>query len=278
MPTLSRKEKIISSVLGFLSACAYLLYVIFSSSNSTAAIGLLFIPVYGALGALVFCAAYYLAKKNLRTRLILCIVVFVFGGGYFYKQHTLAKAQSAGLSAEQYESIRKNYFGFDRQAILVALAANPHAPAELFEALVTEGPPVRRALAGNPAVPLRLLEDLSQAPLSYDLHSALAANPVINQKIIDRLLSVVAKDFSSATEYELYQTYVLGPLARHKNLNSEDFIKLTQWPQPEYFLVYGLIESGRASCEFLRDLSLKTYEVLRQNARSQLKEQGCSEQ
>lgn len=59
----NRSSKLIyalGAVAGFLCATAYVLYAVFTSTNSTAAIGLLFVPVYGVLAAVIGWAAVYI--------------------------------------------------------------------------------------------------------------------------------------------------------------------------------------------------------------------------
>lgn len=56
MPSQNRSRKLIyalGAVAGFLCVTAWVLYAVFTSTSSTAAIGLLFVPVYGVLAAMI---------------------------------------------------------------------------------------------------------------------------------------------------------------------------------------------------------------------------------
>lgn len=274
---LSQKEKLVSAVIGFVIGACFVLYAVVVSTNSTASIGLLFIPVYGAFGALLSLVGYWSLKADWLTRFIFILISLVLGFGYYEKSENLKSASDPQTPASYLVDLAQTRMLFSKEDILMALAENPSSPPELLQKLsANESISIRAKVAANPSTDLDVLSRLGQEKLSYILHAALASNPNVPQAVVDRILSAVSSDFSSETEYKLYQTYVLGKLARLSKLSYQDFVKITQIKNPEYFLVFGIIESGRADCDLLRRYRDGEYGALRGNADSQLKKQGCA--
>lgn len=274
---LSKKELIRSAVFGFLLGSIYVLFGILSSTNSTAIVGVLFIPFYGSAGAVLSVLAYYCIKQNWLTRSVFAVVLVVLIFGFYERNENLKSASDAGTPASYLVDLAQSKMLFGKESVLLALAANPSSPADLLKKLWDQGSAtVRSTIAENPSAPTAFLVQISYEKFNYILHGALALNPNLPEMAIKRLLSAEPSDFSSTTEYKLYQTYVLGPLARHPQLKTEDFMKLTKIQNPEYFLVYGIIESGRADCNLLRTYRDGEYGALNGNAQSQMVKQNCS--
>lgn len=273
---ITRKEVFLSAALGFTLATAWILYAVFTSTSSTAPVGLVFIPIYGTAAAILAITSYYLVKRSWPTRILWLLAVALLGAG-FYRKHTLLRtATDPAASAQALFEVFEAPVLFGQEDILVALAQNPAAPPELLRELARRPErPVLIKVAGNGHTDPATLETLAQMDFSYDIHTGLAHNPNLNQAQIDRLLSARPGDFKSPEEYGLYQTFVLATLARRPLLSDPDFQVLLHWPDPEYFLVYGLIESGRADCEWLHRQATVRTDALQGNASSQLAKQNC---
>lgn len=273
---LSRKEKIGASLFGFTVSTVLVLYAVLTSDSSTAVIGLIFVPVYGALAALLALGALYLWKKNQFTRLLLVILMSLSAAAYYRKHSMMRQATDPQAEAATLTTLTQSWIPFGRQDVLLALAGNPAAPGELLHELSQlPDSSIQGAVAQNPATGMATLNMLLQKPKDYYLFGALALNPNLTESQIDIILQVDSAMFPSPTEYRLYQNSVLGPLARHPNLSEVQFQTLLNWPQPEYFLVYGLIESGRADCAWLQKQATERTDALQGNASTQLQEQNC---
>lgn len=221
---LSKKEKIGASLFGFTVATAYVLYAVFTSSSSTAAIGLIFIPVYGGAAALLALGALYLWKKNTYTRILLAIFITFTAAAYYHKQSLIRQAKDPQTEAVVLTAIPRQWIPFGRHDVLVALAGNQAAPGELLHELSQlPDSEVQGTVAQNPSTAAATLNMLLQKPKDYYLFGALALNPNLTQLQIDSILQVESAMFASPTEYRLYQNSVLGPLARHPNLSETQF-------------------------------------------------------
>lgn len=275
---LTKKEKLYSALVGFVLGALYVVVGILKSTNSTASIGVLFIPFYGAFGAVVSVAAYYAIKTNWFTRVALILVVSVLSYGFYEKSENLKSASDTNTPASYLADLAQAKMLFGREEVLEAIAQNPNVTPELLLTLYKkEFTSVRMKVAENPSTPAELLNQIAQQGFNHDLHSALARNTKLPSNIIDKLLTATAQDFPGHTEFKLYQTFVWGPLARHANLTEAQFTKLTQFENPEYFLIYGIIESGRASCELLKKFRDGDNGALKSNATHKMRQQECVE-
>ena len=275
---LTKKEKLYSASVGFVLGAIYVVVGILESTNSTASIGVLFIPFYGGFGAVLSLAAYYAIKTNWLTRIALVLVSAVLGFGFYEKSENLKSASDSNTPASYLADLAQAKMLFGREEVLEAIAQNPNVTPELLLTLSKkEFTSVRMKVAENPAAPAELLNQMAQQGFNHDLHSALARNPKLPSEIIDKLLTATAQDFPGHTEFKLYQTFVWGPLARHANLTDAQFTKLTQFENPEYFLIYGIIESGRASCELLKKFRDGDNGALKSNATHKMRQQECGE-
>lgn len=274
---LSKKELIISASIGFTIVALYIVRSVLQSTNSTAVVGFIFIPWYGSIGAIASIVSYYLIKRNWWTRLFFIVVVAFTSFGFYEKNEYVKSATDPNTPASYLVDLAQAKMLFSNEEVLLALAKNTSSPPELLQKLSeNKSGQLKTSVAANPATSLDVLLKLSKEKYNYSLHAALVSNKKITPEIIEHLLIAKPSDFNSETEYKLYQTYVFGPLARNPLLTEENFLKLTQIQNPEYFLIYGIIQSGRASCDLLKSYRDGDNGALKTNASWQMDKQGCA--
>ncbi|MBY0269953.1 MAG: hypothetical protein K2X06_08805 [Burkholderiales bacterium] len=290
----NRSRKLIyalGAVAGFLCATAYVLYAVFTSTSSTAAIGLLFVPVYGLLAAVIGWAVVYVgfsfadaitgrqswrSGHLLAASMLLAIALLVISALLLLRD-ALAVARNPRATSEMLIEISQSWLPLGRRDVDVALLKNPAAPAVLLTAVVDAGDDnTLVSLAGAHAnTPLASLEKIAAGPLSYDRVAGLAGNPRLTPAMARRLANVNRGLFPGDVEYRLYQTYVLAALARNPATPQDVFDRLAAREAPEYFLSVAVIYAPRASCAQIARAGQSGSEVLYSTAQSQLKKRGC---
>lgn len=260
-----RRNYWIAGFIGFVLVAITFLSVIFKSKSSTASIGILFIPIYGSLGALAAMALYFVAEtiketiaKNIKPpRIAISAVIVLLFSCLIYawqiREISLAELKNPKTSPEEIRKINERFIPFRRLDIQYATARNSKTPLDMLKKLVDGGNLyIQSLVASNFATPVELLEQIGKGPLSYENMSGLAVNPKTPVHIMERLIDVSEKDFKSPTEYKLYQSYVLGGLARNRSLPKNLYQKLVDWKNPEHFLKVGVIYSQQATCPVLK--------------------------
>jgi len=295
MPLPNRSRKLIyflGAFAGFLIATAWVLYAVFTSDSSTAAIGLIFVPLYGGLAALIGCVVVYVgftAADVLAARLawgsvhVLVASAFVavavlFGGSVLLYRDALALASDAQSRPEDLMAVSQRWLPLWREDVIFALANNPATPGNLLSAMAAQDSHHLVSLVGaNPNTPLAALEQIAAGPRSYERVAGLAENPRITPAIAGRLAGVQPGDFRGDLEYRLYQTFVLAALARNPATPQAVFDRLAVLDKPEYFLAVAIIYAERATCAQIARAGETggDNQVLRSTALSQLKKRGC---
>jgi hypothetical protein len=277
---------------GFLIATAWVLYAVFTSDSSTAAIGLIFVPLYGGLAALIGCIVVYVgftAADVLAGKLawgsvhVLVASAFVavavlFGGAVFLHRDALAVASNPQSSPDDLMAVSQRWLPLWREDVIFALAQNPSTPAALLSAMAAQDSHHLVSLVGaNPNTPLAALEQIAAGVRNYERVAGLAENPRITPAIVERLVNVARGDFRGDLEYKLYQTFVLAALARNPATPQAVFDRLAALDKPEYFLAVAIIYAERASCAQIARAGETggDNQVLRTTALSQLKRRGC---
>lgn len=287
----SRKAVYVAgAVAGFAAGAALLLHAVFTSTRSTAAIGLLFVPLYGVLGALVGGAAVHvgLAAADLAAGRIAwrsgsalaAVVLFagglLFGSAWLQQRHALAVAGNPQATPEMLQEISAAWIPLWRHDVDSALARNPATPAALLAALAGSADGHLVALAGaHPGTPLPVLESIAAGTYDYERMSGLAKNPRITRPMAERLAAAVRGDFPGDVEYRLYQTYVLASLAGNPATPQDVFDRIAAREAPEYFLAVAIIYAKRSTCAQIARAGSTGSEVLHNTAQSQLRQRGC---
>lgn len=278
-------------IAGFLIATAYMLYLVFVSTNSTAAIGLIFIPVYGAVAAIGGYAVVYIGfavADMLAGRLLwssgrgllasaLIVVALLFGGAVLLYRNALAVASDPQSQPDALMAVSQRWIPLRRENVIVELAKNPATPGKLLTAIAEAGQNSQLVslVGANPGTPLPTLEMIAAGPRNYERVAGLAENRRITPAIVERLANVARSDFRDDVDYRLYQTFVLAELARNPATPQPVFDRLAARDRPEYFLAVAVIYADRATCAQIVRVAEKGGEVLRNTAQSQLQKRGC---
>jgi len=289
-----RSRKLIyalGAAAGFLCATAWVLYAVFTSTSSTAAIGLLFVPVYGVLAAVIGWAVVYVgfsfadaiagrqswrSGRMLAASVLLAIALFVITALLLFN-NALAVARDPQATPEMLQEISRAWLPLGRRDVDAALLKNPLTPAAVLVAVVDGGREnYLVSLAGaHPNTPMAMLEKIAAGPLAYDRVAGLAGNGRLTPSMAQRLADVSRGLFPSEVEYSLYQTYVLAALVQNPATPQDVFDRLAMRERPEYFLAVAIVYSKRASCEQIARVVKSDNEVLRSTAQSQLRARGC---
>lgn len=290
----SRSRKLIytfGAVAGFLCATGYVLNAVFTSTSSTAAIGLLFVPVYGVLAAVIGWAVVYIgfsfadaisgrqswrSGHMLAASVLLAIALLVISALLLFR-NALAVARDAQATPEMLMEINEAWLPLGRHDVNVALLKNPATPAAVLTAVVDAGRDhYLVSLAGaHFNTPLASLEKIATGPLAYDRVAGLAGNVHLTPAMAQRLANVSRGNFPGEVEYKLYQSIVLAALARNPATPQDVFDQLAAREAPEYFLSLAIAYSKRATCAQVARVAQSDNEVLRNTAQSQLRQRGC---
>lgn len=281
----------LGALAGFLCGTAWVLYEVFSSTSSTAAIGLLFVPVYGLLAAVIGWAMVYIgfsladamagrqswrSGHVLAASVLLAIALLVISI-LLLLRNTLMVANDPQATPEMLTEISQSWMPFGRRYLDVALLKNRATPAPVLEVAVGDWQDNHRiSLAGaHPNAPMAMLEKIAAGPLSYDRVGGLARNPRLTPAMALRLENVNRGLFPGDIEYKLYQTVVLAGLAGNPATPQEIFDRLAAMPAPEYFLSVAVIYAERASCAQIARAGQGGNDTLYRTAQSQLRRRGC---
>lgn len=294
MATQNRSRRLIyalGAVAGFLCATALMLYTVFTSTSSTAAIGLLFVPVYGVLTAVIGWAVVYVgfsfadaaagrqswfSGHMLAASVLLAIALLVISALLLFR-NALAVARDPQATPEMLLEISRSWLPLGRHDVDMALLKNPAAPTALLSAVVDAGTDNGLVnLAGAHAnTPMTSLEKIAAGPLAYDRVAGLAGNEHLTPAMAQRLANVSRADFPGDVEYKLYQTMVFAALVRNPVTPQSLFDHLAASPAPEYFVSVAVVYAKRSTCEQVARVAQSENEVLRNTAQSQLRRRGC---
>ncbi|MBI3543194.1 MAG: hypothetical protein HY075_07970 [Deltaproteobacteria bacterium] len=279
-----------AAAAGFSAAAACVLYAVFTSKSSTAAVGLLFVPVYGAAaGALSYAVAFAVLHVRAIARrersvlstgtLLATATLALVGWGalcYALRASSLAIAGNPVSSEAALREQRARWLPWGRADVDLALAKNPGTPVALLDLLAREGnASVAAAVAENASTPVATLEWIASGPRSYDRDGGLARNPNLPPALMEKIASVTLASFQGKVEYELYQTFVLAGLVRHKRLPPALFERLAAWPDPAYFLAVAVVYADASTCTQIARFANSDNAVLASTAAGQLQRKNC---
>jgi hypothetical protein len=296
MTAILRSRKLIyvlGAFAGFLLATVFIVYTVFTSTSSTAPIGLILIPFYGAIASLIGCAVVYvglvvvdviagqLAWGSARVYAASAFVAIavLFCGAVLLHRTALAVAENPQSSPDELMAVSQRWVPLWGEEVIVALAKNPATPAAMLTAMADQKDShgLVSLVGANPGTPVAVLEKIAAGPRHYERVAGLAENLKITPAIAERLANVGSRDFRDDLEYKLYQTFVLAALARNSSTPQPVFDQLAARDKPEYFLAVAIIYSDRASCAQIARAAYTSGEnaVLQTTAQSQLKRRGC---
>lgn len=244
-------------VIGAIVAIVYLLVGIFNSTNSTAAVGFVFLPVAAAIGAFVGDSLKYLidiARRKRAPSTGKSLLIFLAA---FWFVLEVVKAQVHHRD--------------------MALAQSPNTSAETLNHLVEKNnPEVTRALVLNPSLPEQTFKQILENNFyDYYILSAVAERPNLKLSDMKQLVSVEPKDFKDQYEYDSYETFVWAKLAKRKDLPEDLIHQLAAKKNPSHFLILALLDSPFVTCKEKQNFLPQPNHVLESSIFNSMKSQNC---
>jgi hypothetical protein len=283
----------VAGAISLIAATLAILHAVFTSTSSTAAVGLLFIPVYAPIAAALGVAVLFVGFSAFdlltgRTSLrhgspwaaLGLLVLFVLAGLCFVlKQRAVSLASDPSASPASLREVSERWLPFGKRQVDEALAKNTATPEDILESFGGQTDHYIVYLVGsNPRTPVRVLEKIAEGELTYDRVAGIAKNPRITPAIMGRLVGVTGADFPGPLEYKLYQSQVLAALARQPEVPREIFDRLAAWEAPEYFLSLAVIQAPQARCDQIsRFLKITDNAGVLNAARTQLRAKKCQD-
>ena len=250
---------------GFAGVTIFIVQAVFTSTSSTAAIGLIMIPFYGFAAAGAGWALVYSAfalldlrsgkaswnSRNVQFAAVFLAILVLAGLGFFAQQRALAVAKNPASTPQALEAVSQRWIPWGRREVEIALAQHPSTPPAILERLaVFSDNAVVQQVGANANMPLAALERIAAGPLTYERVAGLAGNQKISRAIMEKLIAVAISD-SNATDpvrQGLYKTYVLSALATNAALPQDLFDRVAVTDSPTHFLVLAVINSPRVNC------------------------------
>ena len=250
---------------GFVGATAFIVHAVFTSTRSTAVIGLIFIPIYGLPAAGAGWALVYTIfalldlnsgrsswkSKNVRVAAVFLGAFSVAGLSFFVQHSALSVAKNLVATPQELEEISQRWIPLGRREIDIALAQHPSTPSAILEALMESGDnAIVQQVGANASTPTAMLERIAAGSLTYERVAGLAGNRNISRTIMEKLIAATTSDANVAdpVRHGLYKTYVLAALAANTALPQDLFDRLAAIDLPTHFLVLALINAPNASC------------------------------
>jgi hypothetical protein len=240
-------------LVGALFGAGWLLYSMFVSTSSTAPVGLILMPVLMMLGGLAGAAVAHLGlvlmgKKKLlsvESGVVMLLALLVCGKIY---------------SDNKREVFFKNIE-----------TTSEREEIDLF--LKTEDEVVAGTLASN----VHLTElDLAQLIERWKFDYMIMSRVIVHAKLTVPMMATIVNNVPPGNpENSLFQTYVLAPLVRNKNLPDDLFHRIANLGVAEHFLALAIIESPRSTCDEIRPYATAKNAVLANTAYNAMVEKKC---
>lgn len=260
---------------GFTGATAFIVQAVFTSTSSTAAIGLSMIPFYGFPAAGAGWAVVYSAfalldlrsgkaawnSKHVQFAAVFLAALVLAGLGLFAQQRALAIAKNPVSTPQALETVSQRWIPWGRREVELALAQHPSTPPAILETLAESSDDTLVQQAGaNANMPLAALERIAAGPLIYERVAGLAGNQKISRAIMEKLIAATMNGMNAADPVRqgLYKTYVLSALAAHAALPQDLFDRVAAIDLPTHFLVLAVINAPRVNCVQMSRLLVST--------------------
>lgn len=288
MPRRNHRKYAAAFLLGGVLGVVYLVYSVFTSASSTAAIGLLFLPLYflaGALALAVPAAAAFTTWDIFRgerstNKLLLAlsawaVITYTGAAGVIWK----SALEEAGAPGAPETSLKRSYnrwLPFGKISVQIAAAENPSVTSGVLRDLwtIAEGS-VKAKILENPKTPADILDSAARSQPDYFLHSALAANPALSPEMIGAMIESCTRP--DAPNRNLLATYVLANLARRDDLSAEHLKLLLEEARrhPAYFFVFALANSPKVTCEQISEFLSSAEELTQREVSAAQRRKGC---
>ncbi len=277
-------------LIGALSACVYLVFGIVRSTSSTAAVGILFLPFFAALGGLaggivgfVVDSLWQVCQKKislLSWQILLSlgvVVLAVMSSVRWNKERAiLERIEKSEVSEQELVELYGEKYLFFPDSILQEIIKSPKITVDIQKSILASGNlgHIGR-LAENANIADEVFMEIVKLAPSYQVHYAVAGSPKLNAAQVEHLLINEASRFASVTEFQLYQTYVLTKLVNRKDLTPEQFRKIVTIAKPEAFLLYALLASPHLGCTDFAGFSSHDNPVLETAIQTKREQLGC---
>ncbi len=252
--------------VGFIGAAVFIVHAVFTSTSSTAPIGLLLIPIYGFLAAGVGWAWVYIIfalldlrsgrsswkSKNVRVAAVFLCISSLAGLSFLVQQSALSVAKNPDATPQALEAVSQRWIPWGRREVDIALAQHPSTPLGILETLAESGDDaVVQQVGANVNTPLAILERIAADPPTYERVTGLARNHNISRVIMEKLIAGTTNEtnVTDSVRHELYKTYVLSALAANAVLPQDLFDRLAAIDSPTHFLVLAIINTPNANCD-----------------------------
>ena len=252
--------------VGFMGAAMFVVHAVFTSNSSTAAIGLLFVPVYGFLGAGLCWALVYSAfalydlscgyaswnSRHVLFALMFLLLLMITGWCFFIQQSALSVAKNKNSTVQALAEINQRWIPWGRREVDIALAQHPSTPQSILAMLAeSSDDAIVQQVGTNTSTPLAILEKIATGSLTYDRVAGLAGNRNSSRKIMEQLIAAAMSgdNHTDAVHRSLYKTYVLAALAANTALPQDLFDRLAAIDSPTHFMVLAIINAPAAGCE-----------------------------
>lgn len=239
--------------VGALCGAGWLLYGIFTSTNSTAPVGLIMMPIFMLLGGLGGAAIAHLAlvvmgrKKVLSIEsgvvmiltLLVCAKIYSDNKRemYFKEIETTAQREKIDLFLRSEDDV-----------VVGTLATNTH---------LTEG-------------------DLHAIIKRWGQDYSIMSRVIEHKALTVEMMTTLARNIPGGNpEGRLYQTFVLAPLMRRDSFPEELFHEVANRIKGEHFLALAIIESSRSTCDEIRPYTNEPNDVLANTAIRALERKNC---
>lgn len=240
-------------LVGAVLGASWLLYTIFISTNSTAPVGLILLPVLMMLGGLTGAAITHLALVIMGKKKLLSV------------ESGVVMLLTLLICAKIYSDNKREMFFKDIET------TQEREKIELF--LKTDDDVVAGTLASN----VHLTEqDLTQLIERWKFDYMIMSRVILHKHFTVPMMAIVVDNVPPGNpENRLFQTYVLAPLVRQASLPDELFHRIANRGVAEHFLALAIIDSPRSTCDEIRPYISAENPVLASTAERGLKAKNC---
>lgn len=240
-------------LVGAVLGASWLLYTIFISTNSTAPVGLILLPVLMMLGGLTGAAITHLALVIMGKKKLLSV------------ESGVVMLLTLLICAKIYSDNKREMFFKDIET------TQEREKIELF--LKTDDDVVAGTLASN----VHLTEqDLTQLIERWKFDYMIMSRVILHKHFTVPMMAIVVDNVPPGNpENRLFQTYVLAPLVRQASLPDELFHRIANRGVAEHFLALAIIDSPRSTCDEIRPYVSAENPVLASTAERGLKAKNC---
>jgi hypothetical protein len=281
-----RQKYALVFLLGGIAGVVYLIAGILRSTNSTAALGILFLPLFflgGAIALAVPAAALFttvdiLKGDRSKSKLLLAatawvLIAYVATASVLWKK-SLSEAREPQANEESLRIAAQRWLPFGKSSVELAVVENPAVtPAILSELWPAADNSVKSLILENPKTPAAILESVAREPPDYFLHSALARNPALTPALMEKIVANSVKP--DVPDRDLVETHVLSALVRRKDLPAPLFRRILAIDSPSYFLVYAIVNNEKVTCEQAKSFLGSPDELTVREVRAAMGRKSC---